>query len=151
MKIFIGSDHRGFALKSEIVAWLSKNGYDVTDMGPESYVPTDGFPTYAGKVALAVVGADEAETPRGILICGSGEGMAMAANRFRGIRAGVGWSREAAKDMREHNDANILTLSADALAGDAEKWQSIVDAFLMGEFTGEEKRVRRNNMIDELG
>ena len=90
MKIYLGADHQGFHLKEQIFAYLAKRGYDVEDMGGTVLDPSDDFPLFAQAVSLKVLGSDEKD-PRGILICGGGQGVAMAANRFKGIRASVIW------------------------------------------------------------
>ena len=84
MKIFLGADHGGFYLKEKIAAYLAKRGYDVEDVGGRELDPKDDFPQFAQMAATKLLGEDEASDPRAILICTGGQGMAMAANRFRG-------------------------------------------------------------------
>lgn len=160
-EIFIGSDHRGYELKEHLVAALSGGtapegqiaaksetgeDYMVTDLGPFTLDPNDDYNDAAIKVAKAV---RENPTSRGILICGSAHGIEIQANRFKGVRAIAAYSPELAKIGREHNDANVLCLSADFTnREDADK---IVEIFLNTAFSGEERHVRRNKRLDEEG
>ncbi|GHU07392.1 ribose-5-phosphate isomerase [Alphaproteobacteria bacterium] len=148
MKIFIGADHRGFELKAEIAAYLAKRNYPVEDVGNDVYDKDDDFPQFATMAALKVIGSSDDDS-RAILLCGGGQGMAMAANRYNGIRAVVISTTEAAKTSRQENDANILSLPAD-LYDDNDDWQPIVDAFLTTPFSGKKRYVRRNKQLDEL-
>jgi len=147
VKIFLGSDHAGFHLKEKVFAYLSKRNYDVEDVGDKELNPEDDFPEFAQMVAIKVLGEDDA---RGILICGSGQGMCMAANRFRGIRASLVWDEREAKLTRNDNDSNILCLPASVLGEDEAEWQKIVDAWLTTPFAGAARYVRRNRQLDEL-
>ncbi|MCG2711303.1 MAG: ribose 5-phosphate isomerase B [Candidatus Omnitrophica bacterium] len=108
MKIAIGSDHRGFALKKALVQYLQNKGYMVEDMGTYSEESTD-YPVFAFKVAKGVA---KRQFDRGILICNSGLGMAMAASTVKGVRAANCFNLATARFSREHNDANILVLGA---------------------------------------
>ena len=109
MKIYLGSDHNGFHLKEEVFAYLSKRGFDVEDVGDKELDKDDDFPQFAQLAVLKVLG-DEDEDARAILLCGGGQGMCMAANRFRGIRASVIWDEYEAKMTRNDNDSNVLCL-----------------------------------------
>ncbi len=104
----IGADHAGFELKERLVRELAALGYDPVDVGTHSAASTD-YPAYAHVVADRVA---RGEAKRGVLLCGSGLGMAYAANRHHGVRAAVAWTPEIAKLSREHNDANVLVLPA---------------------------------------
>ena len=107
MKITIGSDHAGVLYKSKIVSFLEKEGHEVLDVGTFNEKSVD-YPDYAHMVAEEVsVGADF-----GVLVCGSGNGVSMAANKHKNIRAAVCWSREISSLARRHNDANIISLPA---------------------------------------
>ena len=106
-KIYVGADHAGFDLKQKLVAELTKLGYEPIDVGPKTLDPNDDYPDYAKPVAKAVSGG---EVRRGVLTCGTGLGMAYAANRYPGVRAAVVWSPEVAELARKHNDANVLVL-----------------------------------------
>jgi ribose 5-phosphate isomerase B len=108
VRIAIGSDHAGFELKEAIKSYLRQSDARVDDMGPASDAPVD-YPDYAAIVARRVASG---ECDRGILVCGTGIGMAIAANKVRGIRAAPAESLEAARLSRAHNDANVLTLGA---------------------------------------
>lgn len=147
MKVFLGSDHAGFHLKEKVFAHLSKREYDVQDVGDKELKPDDDFPQFAQMVAIKVLGEDDA---RGILICGSGQGMCMAANRFRGIRASLVWDEREAKLTRNDNDSNVLCLPASVLDEDGAEWQKIVDAWLTTPFAGAARYIRRNRQLDEL-
>ena len=147
-RIFLGSDHRGFVAKQRILANLSnsawKNSYEIVDLGPETMRPDDDFNDYAIAVSRAV---RETAGARGILICGSAHGIAIQANRFKGIRAICGYTSELVRLGRLHNDANILCLSSDFM-DDIHIDQSI-EMFLKGAFLPEERYIRRNRRLDE--
>lgn len=150
MKIYLGADHQGFALKEKVFAYLAKRNYDVEDVGDETLDPGDDFPEFAQMAALRVLGDDEHDDPRAILICGGGQGMAMAANRFRGIRASVIWDSYEAKMTRNDNDGNVLCLPARILEKDAHEWQDIIDTWLSTPFAGAARYKRRNAQLDEM-
>ena len=118
MKVAIGADHAGFELKNVLGDALRRTGHEVCDCGTNSAESTD-YPDYAGRVAQAVASGT---AERGVLVCGSGVGMSIAANKVRGIRAALGVTPEEVRLTRAHNDANILTLGArftdSALAGE---------------------------------
>ena len=114
MKIFIGADHRGFYLKEKVFEYLKKAGYNVEDIGGFEYDPNDDFPEFA-RVAVSKIRANEKDDPRAILICGGAQGMGMAANRYKGIRASVVWDSEEAKWTRNDNDSNVICLPARVL------------------------------------
>lgn len=147
MKIFLASDHQGFHLKQKIFAYLSKNNYDVEDVGDTQPDPDDDFPQFAALAATKVLGEDDA---RAIMICGGGQGMAMAANRMQGIRAAVIWDAYEAKMTRNDNDSNVLSLPARLLEDNDDRWQHIVDVWLTTPFAGAERYRRRNAQLDEL-
>ncbi len=130
MKIAAGSDHAGLALKRQLLERLRAQGHEVNDLGTHDTQSCD-YPDYAALVARAVA-AGEAE--RGLLVCGTGQGMAMAANRVPGVRAAVCADTFTAKATRAHNDANVLCIGervvGPGLAGD------IVDAFVSGPYEG---------------
>jgi len=149
MKIYLGSDHRGFHLKEEVFAYLAKHNYDVQDVGDETLDPNDDFPEFAQRAALQIIGSDDKD-PRAILLCGGGQGMAMASNRFRGIRASVIWDAYEAKMSRMDNDSNVLCLPARILEDDEKGWQGIVETWLSTPFAEAARFKRRNAQIDEL-
>lgn len=142
IKIAIGSDHGGFDYKASIIKALQDKGYDVVDMGTYSPESCD-YPIIAKKVALAVAKGD---FEKGILVCGTGIGMSMAANKVKGIRAAVCGDTFSARATRAHNNANILCLGqrvvGEGLALD------IVDIWLTTKFEGG-RHERRVNMIEE--
>ena len=111
MKIAIGSDHRGYDVKRRVITVLEKLGHEVLDVGPQKRESVD-YPDYAFQVALAV---SEGRVDRGVLICGTGIGMCIAANKVRGVRAAPCHDSITAEMSRRHNDANVLCLSADLL------------------------------------
>src|SRR3990167_9269690 len=111
-KIFIGSDHRGFELKEKIKNWLSEWDYEFEDCGAHEYNKYDDYPDFATAVAKSVLGHAVSKS-RGILICGSGVGVTIAANRFKGIRAGLAINPNQIRDSVNDENTNILALSAD--------------------------------------
>ncbi|HET7630444.1 MAG TPA: RpiB/LacA/LacB family sugar-phosphate isomerase [Candidatus Saccharimonadales bacterium] len=148
MKVYLGSDHQGFHLKEKLMIYLSKRGVEVEDVGDRELKPDDDFPEFAGMAAIKLLGDDD--TARAILICGGGQGMAIAANRFRGIRAVVIWNQHEAKLSRNDNDANVLCLPAHVVDNDDNPWRAIVDTWLDTPFAGAARYVRRNRQLDEL-
>lgn len=143
MHIYIGADYRGFKAKQELLKYLAKTEYEVTDLGTYEDSEND-FNDSAIAVAKRVRKNIE---DRGILICDSAHGMTMQANRFKGIRAAHCTTPESAKLAREHDDANVLCLSAHFL--DDKQIQEIVNMFLDTKFEHLERRNRRINRLDE--
>lgn len=141
--IGLGCDHGGYALKQEIIQYLEEKGFEYKDYGCYNDGSVD-YPEYAKKVAHAVV---DGECEKGILICGTGIGISIAANKVKGIRAALCHDCFSAQATREHNDANILAMGARVVGpGLAVK---IVDTFLNTEFSNDERHIRRINMIEE--
>ncbi len=149
MKVYLGSDHRGFHLKEQVFAYLSKRDHEVVDVGNKALDKDDDFPEFAAMAAIKVLG-DEDDMAKAILLCGGGQGMAMAANRFHGIRASVVWDEHEAKMSRHDNDSNVLCLPARILENDETDWQVVIDAWLKTPFAGAPRFVRRNRQLDEL-
>lgn len=149
MNVYLGADHNGFALKEKVFAYLVKRGYNVVDVGDTELDPEDDFPQFAQMAALKVLG-DESYDGRAILICGGGQGMCMAANRFHGIRASVVWDAREAKMTRHDNDSNILCLPARVLQNDEDLWKDIIDTWLKTPFAAAPRFKRRNAQLDEL-
>lgn len=149
MNVYLGADHNGFALKEKVFAHLAKQGYSVVDVGDSELDPEDDFPLFAQMAALKVLGDDTGEG-RAVLICGGGQGMCMAANRFRGIRASVVWDAQEARMTRNDNDSNILCLPARVLQNDDDLWKDIVDTWLRTSFAAAPRFKRRNAQLDEL-
>lgn len=142
MRVYLGSDHAGFELKSVLVSWLTSAGHDPVDCGPASYDAEDDYPPFV-MAAAAAVAADPGSA--GIVIGGSGNGEQIAANKIHGIRAALAWSEETARLARLHNDANVLSLGARMHpAADAIEFTRV---FLETEFSGEARHVRRLEMI----
>ena len=149
MNVYLGSDHNGYHLKEKVFAYLSKRGYHVEDTGDTEPDPEDDFPEFAQRAVLKVLG-DEDTDARAILLCGGGQGMCMAANRFHGIRASVIWDEHEAKMTRNDNDSNVLCLPSRILEDDDILWQSIIDTWLDTPFANAERFKRRNRQLDEL-
>lgn len=144
MEIYIGADYRGFHKKTELIEFLTVQNYDVIDQGDYEYVEGSDFNDAAVKVSKEV---RENLGSYGILICDSAHGMTMQANRFKGIRAAHCDSADSARLAREHDDANVLCLSAHFM--DSDKIIEIVQAFLGTNFEPLERRVHRINRLDE--
>ena len=141
--IAIGSDHGGFALKQEVMAHLKDRGIEFKDYGTYDEKSCD-YPEYGKKVAHAVVSG---EAEKGILICGTGIGISITANKIKGIRCALCADTFSAEATRLHNDANVLAMGGRTIGpGLALK---IVDTFLDTEFSGEERHIRRISMIEE--
>lgn len=141
--IYLGSDHAGFELKEKIKDFLKLNEYVVDDLTPGPIDPKDDYPDAAAKVATKVL---ETADALGILICGSGNGMCLAANKIKGIRAALGYNTQAAKLAREHLNANILCLAGDILQPDYA--QAITRHFLETQFSDDERHKRRIAKIE---
>lgn len=144
MRIVIGADHAGYDLKQIIAAYLRHLGHEIIDKGTDSDDPVD-YPDYAEAVALAVV---DGEAERGVLICGSGVGASVAANKIPGIRAGLCHNTYAARQGVEHDDMNVLVLGARVIG--IELARELVDNFLRAKFNGEERHRRRVAKIKAL-
>lgn len=138
MKIYIGADHRGYQLKKKITRWLDEAGYEFIDMGANHLDPDDDYTIYAEKVA-SVVGKEEGA--KGVLLCGSGVGADVAANKFDGVRASVGKSPEQVKAGRNDDDMNILVIAADYTKKDEAK--EMVKVFLETKFAAKARFKRR--------
>ena len=147
MKVFVGADHNGFYLRNTLLDYLKRAGYDVQDDGDKSLNPDDDFPVFAALVAHNVLTSTDKD-PRGILICGSGQGMCMAANRYRGIRACMGYDQESIRASRHDEDSNILCLAARVLEND--KVNVLVETFLNTPFAQLGRYQRRIQAMDSL-
>lgn len=141
MKIVAGSDHAGFELKQRLVALVRDLGHDVLDVGTNSTVPVD-YPDFSEAVGLAV---REGRAERGILICGSGVGASVAANKIPGVRAGICHDTYSAHQGVEHDDMNVLVLGGRVIGN--ELAFELARAFLAARFTGEERHRRRLEKI----
>lgn len=143
MQIAIGSDHAGFELKNDVIVYLLEKGYELQDMGPDSTDSVD-YPDFAHKVANAVA---TQENTLGILICGSGNGVCITANKHQGVRAALCWEPELGSLARQHNNANVLCLPARFIP--QEKAFAIVDAYLEASFEGG-RHENRVNKIEQF-
>jgi ribose 5-phosphate isomerase B len=141
MRIAVGSDHAGFELKEHVKRLLSEDGHEVVDVGPETDDSTD-YPRYARPAAELVASGD---ADRGVLVCGSGVGVSIVANKVPGVRAVNAHDADEAALARAHNDANVVTLSGRGIA--AADADAIVRAFLGGEFEGG-RHARRVELIE---
>jgi ribose 5-phosphate isomerase B len=143
MKLYIGSDHGGYEMKGQLVEHLKGAGHDVTDLGCFSEDAID-YPDIAREVCEKVVGNAEA---KGVLVCGTGIGMEMSANKFKGIRSTVATDENMAEMSRRHNDANVITLGGRTT--DLEKAKGILDKFVSTDFEKDQERhVRRVGKIE---
>lgn len=147
MKIYLGADHNGFVFKHQLMEFLKLNGYSVVDDGDDKLDPADDFPQFAGRAVSALL-ADSDEDSRAILICGSGQGMCMAANRFQGIRASLCWNVEEARAARNDDDSNVLCLSSRYIPFSQTK--PILMAWLTTPFAGAPRFKRRIRELDEM-
>ncbi|HYV32402.1 MAG TPA: ribose 5-phosphate isomerase B, partial [Candidatus Binatia bacterium] len=138
MRLAVGADHAGFSLKQALVTYLKEVGYEVQDVGALRPDPNDDYPDFAQAVAEAIVNG---QTERGVLICGSGVGASVAANKIPGIRAGLCHDTYSAHQGVEHDDMNVLVIGA-RVVGTALA-EELVHAFLNATFTGEERHRRR--------
>ena len=144
MRIVLGADHRGYELKDEIAAALKRDGHEVLDVGTNSADSVD-YPDYARAVGEAIV---DGRAERGIIVCGSGVGAGIAANKMRGVRAALCHDTYSARQGVEHDDMNVLCLGA-RVVGDALAME-LVKAFLTARFKGEERLRRRLDKVAEM-
>lgn len=145
MTIFIGADHRGFELKNKIIEYLQEKDIRVEDLGSYEYDPQDDYPDFAHKVAQAVL-----QNPLeflGLIVCGGG-GVEITANRFRGIRCGLGFDENQVRHMRENDHINVLALPSDYI--DFERAKKFVDTFRETPLKKDEKYLRRVKKNDEV-
>lgn len=148
MKIYLASDHAGFELKNALREHLvHKLACEVEDLGPDTLNPDDDYPHFAYRVTTKMLG-DEDPNVRGVMICGSGQGMAIAANRVRGIRAVVAWNEEEARASRNDDDANVLALASRFI--NQEEAFKITETFLATKFSQAPRHIRRIQEIESL-
>ena len=138
MKLVISADHAGFPLKEEVRAYLTKQGHEIVDLGAFNGNNPDDYPDYAEKVGEAI---NAGEAKRGILICGSGVGVCVAANKIPGIRAGMCHDTYSAHQGVEHDDMNVIVLGARIIG--ASLAYEVVDAFIRAQFIATEPRFKR--------
>jgi ribose 5-phosphate isomerase B len=144
MRIHIGSDHAGLEFKGKIIAHLQAKGHDVVDHGPHNFDPLDDYPVFCIPTAEAV-----AREPGslGIVLGGSGNGEQIAANKVKGIRSALVWSKEMAVLAREHNNANVISIGGRMHT--EEFCLELVDTFIATPFPGDERHVRRINLLSK--
>jgi len=145
MKIAIGSDHAGFRLKTKIISFLKEKGFEVIDVGTNNENISVDYPDFAKKVALKIINK---ESDRGIIICGSGVGASIAANKIKGIRAAVCHDTYSAHQGVEHDDMNVLCIGGRIIGEELAK--EIVISFLNARFSNEERHIRRLNKVKYL-
>jgi len=148
MKIFLGADHNGFEYRQDLAKALQMAGHEVVDEGDLAISAEDDYPEFAAKVGTALLASGDPEA-RGILVCGSGQGMCIAANRFKGIRAALCWNQAEARAARNDDDCNVLCLSSRYTSLD--EAGSIMATFLSTPFAGAPRFTRRIQQLDELG
>jgi len=145
MKIVIASDHAGFDYKTILFKEIQERGFDITDMGTRNPELPDDYPDYAVIIANSIINK---QADRGILICGSGVGVSVAANKFKGIRAGVCHDTYSAHQCVEHDNANVLCIGERVIG--IELAREIVFAFLHARFSNEERHVRRLEKVNAI-
>lgn len=146
MKVYLAADHAGFELKEEIKKFLQNKNYEVEDLGAEGFNAEDDYPDFIAKAAEKV--SNESSWSFAIVFGKSGAGEAIVANKFKNIRAVLGFSNENVKLSREHNNANILSLGS--YFTDFEKAKQMVEIFIETSFSGDERHTRRINKIKEI-
>ena len=144
VRVAIGADHAGFALKEFVIGLLKQDGVAILDLGTDSVDPVD-YPDFAAAVGNAVRNGD---AERGIIVCGSGAGASIAANKMAGVRAALAHDTYTAHQAVEHDDANVLCLGSRVIGQNVAT--ELVSAFLAAEFTGEDRHLRRLGKILDL-
>jgi len=142
MRVHLGSDHAGFELKAHLVGWLTDERYEVVDHGPVDYDPVDDYPPYVLRAAAAAVNDPGSLA---VVIGGSGNGEAIAANKVPGVRAALAWNDDTAGLAREHNDANVVSIGARMHTLD--EATRLVERFLTTAFSGDVRHQRRIDLI----
>lgn len=143
--MYIGSDHAGFKLKEKIKKYLAKKGVKVLDLGVDVFNPKDDYPLFAKKLAKAVAGD---KNGRGIIICGTGLGSCIVANKIKGVRATSAWNKKSAQQAREHLNSNVLCLGARIQSFEDAK--EVVEVWLQTEFSEEKRHQKRIKMISAI-
>lgn len=144
MRVAIAADHAGFELKEQLARAVAAAGHAVTDLGTHTDDPVD-YPEYAAAVARAVVSG---KAERGIVVCGSGAGASIAANKIRGVRCALAHDTYTAHQSVEHDDANVLALGSRVIG--ALLAEEVAHTFLSAQFSGEERHIRRLQKIEDL-
>lgn len=144
--IYLAADHGGYNLKEEIKEHFDSVGISYEDVGAHTLDPNDDYPNYAKQAAQKI--SEKPEENKAVLICRSGVGESIVANKFKNVRAGLSWTAEHAEKSREHDNTNVLALPADYVT--TEEALNIVGTWLNTDFTNEERHVRRINKIKEI-
>ena len=144
MRLVIGADHAGFELKQQLASYLRERGHEVIDVGTTSSAPVD-YPDFAEAVSTSL---RNKEADRGVLVCGSGVGASVAANKIPGIRAGLCHDTYSARQGVEHDDMNVLVVGARVIGPELAK--ELVERFITAQFTGEERHRRRLGKVKSL-
>jgi ribose 5-phosphate isomerase B len=142
MRVYLGSDHAGYELKNHLVAWLEEAGHEPVDVGPHVYDAEDDYPPFCLRAAERTAADPEA---LGIVIGGSGNGEAIAANKVKGVRAALAWSEETASLGRLHNNANVISIGG--RMHPVEQATRFVEVFLSTAYSGEPRHTRRIDML----
>ena len=150
MTIFLGADHNGWHLKQQLASQLSRRGYKVVNDGPDQPDPDDDFPVLAARTCRQLLESDP-DSDRAILICGSGQGMVIAANRFRGIRAVLAEDVDQVRLARNDDDSNVLAIGAQTLQPGLDQALELIDVWLTTRFEDLPRRRRRLTQLDQLG
>lgn len=147
MNIFIAADHRGFEFKEKIKSWLKKKNYQVIDCGNKVYDPNDDYPDYSLELSRRLISTKAVKNGAlGIVICGSGVGVSIAANRIKGIRCGLGFDTDQVKHARENDHINVLALPSDYVS--LEKAKALIKIFLESKPIVKERYLRRIRKLD---
>jgi len=148
MRVHLGSDHAGLELKEHLLNWLADNGFEAVDHGPFVYDALDDYPVFCLRAAEAVADDwQDGEESLGVVIGGSGNGEAIAANKVKGVRCALAWSEETATLAREHNDANVVSVGGRMHT--VEDMTRFVEVFLGTAYSGEERHTRRIGMLTD--
>jgi ribose 5-phosphate isomerase B len=145
VKIVIASDHGGFELKQKLYSWLSENGYNIKDLGNRNFDPKDDYPDFAASVAEEI---SSGKADRGIILCGSGVGACITANKFKNVRASVCHDTYSAHQGVEHDSMNVICIGARVIGENLAK--EIVEAFIKAEFQKEERFIRRLEKLNQF-
>lgn len=145
MTIYLGADHRGFELKNQVKSWLLDDDFEVMDLGASELIPTDDFVEYAVSVGQNV---SQNKDSKGIVICGSGAGVEIAANKVDGVRCSLGQSKEQVQKAREDDDINVLAIASDFIT--TENAKDLIESFLQTDFIASNNHNRRIEKISNL-
>lgn len=145
MTIFLGADHRGFELKKTLIDWLLANGFEVKDQGADEFLDNDDFVEYAVNVGEKVA---KDKAAKGIVICGSGAGVEIAANKVKAVRCSLGQSAQQITKAREADDINVLAIASDFT--NIEKAKDLIETFLKTSFIPNENHLRRIEKMNNI-